>query len=266
VQTQIEKSNQQQLLDANSGHLKNAVRKARPAQKEQAITDEQISQLLPMVHNIVQKAVGYLKPPLSHEDLVSAGTIGLVKAAKDFNSSFQANFKTYAYIRIRGAVLDELRVWSFVPSNVEKQIKKAMQLTNEITDKTGIPPTDEELAQRLGIEMSALYKIFETARAKNFISMDNSKEDSPALGNLIPSKNTATPDEKFEKFELIELLTNAIQQLEERQKQIIVLYYQQELTMKQIANVFGVTEPRISQLHASALFSLSMKLRQWNDA
>jgi RNA polymerase sigma factor FliA len=99
--------------------------------KNQRIGDEEIVQLLPMVRKIARRAVSYLKPPLSFEDLVSAGTVGLLKAARDFDAAHQAEFKTYAYIRIKGAVLDELRRASMLPSGVTRQIRIARELSSE---------------------------------------------------------------------------------------------------------------------------------------
>ena len=96
--------------------------------------------------------------------------------------------------------------------------------------------------------------------------MDARTQDNHALGNILASVETATPDQQIEKTELIDKLAEAIQQLPQRKRQIILLYYQQHLTMKQIAQIFKITEPRVSQLHASALFNLSVKLRQWKHA
>lgn len=256
---------QRTRVEEGRKHLRTAARKAYADQKEQVIDNQQIAELLPMVHKVVQRVVSYIKPPLSHEDLVSAGTVGLVRAARDYDPSHQAAFKTYAYIRIRGAVLDELRKWSFVPANVDKQIRQTLQASVEITDRTGQSPTDVQLAEKLQIPIDKLYEIFENARAKHFISIDNSTEEGPALGDFLAAPKTTTPHDQAEKNELVNQLTEAITQLSQRQRQIVVLYYQQQLTMKQIADVFEITEPRVSQLHASALFNLSLKLRQWKD-
>ena len=245
--------------------LKTVALRAYSDQKRQSVENEQIVQFLPMVHKIVQRTVKYLKPPLSFEDLVSAGTVGLVKAARDYNPSHHAEFRTYAYIRIRGAILDELRGWSFMPANLSKQIRKALQLSQKITEQTGTAPTDAELAEKLGITVDELYRTFENARAQRFVSIDGFGEDTPALQCILASVNTMIPDEQVKRTELIDKLTEAIQHLTERHRQIILLYYQQHMTMKQIAEIFKITESRVSQLHASALFNLSVKLRQWKD-
>jgi RNA polymerase sigma factor for flagellar operon FliA len=249
-------------------HLKNiAHRKYSDHQKQKNDTEQMITDYLPMVQKIVNKVVSYLKPPLTYEDLISAGTVGLVKAAKDYDPARQAVFSTYAYIRVRGAVLDELRGWSFVPASVNKQISQAMQLSSEIAEETGSMPDDEELAEKLGISVEQLHKTYENARAKHFVSIDSSgtSQEAPTLGNLLAATNTSTPLQQMEKKEMIEMLARAIQQLEERERQLILLYYQQQLTMKEIAKVFQITEPRVSQLHAGALCKLSIKLRQWEN-
>ena len=227
--------------------------------------DDRITQFLPMVHKIVRRVIVYLKPPLSFEDMVSAGTVGLVRAARDFDPSQRAEFKTYAYIRIKGAILDELRGWSIIPANLNKRIRDARRLSRKITEKTGISPTDEELAEKLGITVDELSEMFENARAQHYVSLDGFGEDSPVLGNLLVANNTTTPDEQLEREELINKLAEAIQQLPQKHRQVILLYYQQHLTMKQIAEIMELTESRVSQLHASALFNLSVKLRQWKD-
>ncbi len=252
------------LVQDSQKRLKTAARRAYQNQK-QSIENERITEFLPMVQKIVQRVVVYLKPPLSFEDMVSAGTIGLVKAARDYDPSHQAEFKTYAYIRIRGAILDELRSWSFVPENVKKQIQKALRTSAEITGRTGITPSDEELAEKLGITTDELCQTYENARSQHFLSIDGFLEGHTVLGGALLPIGTMSPDQNVEQTELINKLADAIQQLSHRQRQVILLYYQQQLTMKQVAEVLEITEPRVSQLHAGALFSLSVKLKEWND-
>lgn len=248
-------------------HLTTVALRTYCGQDKQSLDNNRITEFLPMVAKIAQRVITYLKPPLSFEDLVSAGTVGLVKAARDYDPSHKADFKTYAYIRIKGAILDEMRDWSFVPSDVNKQINQTREQSRRITEQTGNPPTDEELAEKLGITVDKLYRTFECARARQFTSIDgHEQENAPSLGNtLAAAGGTKAPNERIERAELIDKLAEAIQQLPEKQRQVILLYYQQNLTMKQTAEVFGITESRVSQLHASALFNLSAKLREWKN-
>jgi len=249
----------------NSEHLKAVAVRAYHGHRPRPVTDDEVLRLLPMVRKIARRAVSYLKPPLSFEDLVSAGTVGLLKAARDFDASRQAEFKTYAYIRIKGAVLDELRRASLLPPGVNRQIRTAQEISRKIAEQTGSPPTDEELAAKLEIAVEEVYALFESARARQFVSIEAIDEEQPALAGLLMTAQADTPDCRLERAELVEELVKAIQGLDEKRRQIIVLYYHQHLTMKQIAEVLDVTESRVSQLHASALFSLSVRLEQWKD-
>lgn len=254
--------------DDSRKHLNTVALRAYSGQKKSdknGIEDGRIAELLPMVHRIVRQVVTYLRPPLSFEDMVSAGAVGLVKAARDFDPSHHAEFKTYAYIRIKGAVLDELRGSSLLPPNRSKRVRSARQLSRKILEQTGTVPTDAELAEKLGITIDELVETFENARAQYFVSLDAFGEDAPALSNLLAAAHTSPPDKQIERAELIDKLAEAIQQLSRKQRQLILLYYQQHLTMKQIAEIFEITESRVSQLHASAIFNLSVKLRQWKD-
>jgi len=250
----------------SAGHFRPAALKAYARQTHETRQNELVVQYLPLVHKVVHQVASYLRPPLSREDLVSAGTIGLVKAARDFDPSQAAEFKTYAYIRIRGAVIDELRGWSFAPAKLKKQYDRARQILAEMTERTGRTPTDEELAEQLGISTDKLYRMFENARVRHFLSIHSLNDQTPALGKVLAAADTSHPGERIEKAELLEQLAAAIAALPQRQRRIIILYYAKELTMKQIAEVLNVTESRISQLHAAALFRLSVKLRQFDDS
>ena len=241
---------------------KAAARNTYSRQRDLTDTDDLVTQYLPLIHKIVQRAVTYLRPPLSREDLVSAGIVGLLKAAQDYDPSYRTEFQTYAYIRVRGAVLDELKANCFLPAHINKQICRAIEIRNELTEQRGVAPSDEELAQKLDVTVDKLYQLFTNIRAKYFLSYGSPYEDD-STSEIFVADDTPEPYRHMERSELLEQLTEAISQLDQRQRQIIVLYYQQELTMKQIAEVFGLTEPRVSQLHAKAIVCLSEKLKQW---
>ena len=254
------------MPDESKGCCKRLAQRAYAHQNEPVVDDQVIVKVLPLVHKIVHRVTTYINPPLTYDDLVSAGTLGLIKAAHNYDMSHQAEFQTYAYIKIRGAVLDELRAWSFVPAQVDKQIQGALQASAEILEKTGKAPSDEVLADKLDISVEKLNQIFKHARIKQFLSIDKPQDDTPNSERLsLPAASTSSPLEDLEQQEQINTLVRAIQEMEERPRQLIVLYYQQELTMKQIAEVFDITEARVSQLHAKTLFNLSITMRQWNN-
>ena len=247
-------------------HLKSAAGRLYTNPQAQSISDEQITELLPLVNAIARRVVTYIKPPWTFDDLISAGMVGLVKAGRNYNPSHNAEFKTYANIRIRGAILDEVKSWSFVSDNLRKKIRDAMVTSQEMMQDTGSTPNDKELAKKMGISLDELHKTMESARAQQFASLDaSSTDEAPSLSALLTSANALPPDKQLEKQELVEKLAKAIQELDKKQCQLIILYYQQNLTMKQIAEVFEITESRVSQIHASAIFNLSTKLSQWQD-
>jgi RNA polymerase sigma factor FliA len=245
-----------------AGEVRVAV-EAYGRQVRQVRQDALVLEHLPLVHRIVSQVVSYLHPPLNREDLVSAGTLGLIQAARDYDPACGAEFGTYAYMRVRGAVIDELRRWSFAPARLKKQLDRAQALVREAIEQTGRPPSDEELAAAMDLRPRQLYRLFEQARARHFLSLHGLDEETPALGAALAAP-THPPAGQVEQQELRTALAAAIGGLPDRQRQIVLLYYTRELTMRQIAAVLGVTESRVSQLHAAALFSLSVRLRDWD--
>jgi RNA polymerase sigma factor for flagellar operon FliA len=246
-------------------NAKNAI-KAYTAEQKKLNEERLILDFLPLVHRLTHNIAGYINnSSLSYEDLISAGTMGLVKAARDFDPSRDAEFKTYAYIRVRGAIIDELRSWTFTPTNVAKNIEQVNTVIRQFIDQTGSPPSDEEIAARLDVSIEKLYQIFERARSQHFLSIHSLTDTGPALADSLTDSSTEDPSHGLEKAELIDQLAVAIQALPQSQRHMIVLYYQREMTMKEVAAVLDVTESRVSQLHSSALVRLSASLRQWKD-
>ena len=259
----VKTENQTELTDQDC--LKGIAARAYAKEQKKPDQEKLITDSLDMVKRIVNKVTTYIKPPLSKEDLVSAGTIGLVKAARDFDPTKNADFKTYAYIRVKGAVIDELRSWTFAPASLAKQIRQAEEILKESIEKTGAAPADEKIAEKMDISVDKLYRIYENARSRHFLSINGLDDDEPALGNVLVAKDCKRPEDILLKQELIKRLAQEIQNLPQKEKQIIILYYQQELTMKEISLVLKITESRVSQLHAGAVFKLANQLKEYDD-
>jgi RNA polymerase sigma factor for flagellar operon FliA len=217
---------------------------------------------LPLVRHIVHKVARHARGTMEFEDLVSAGTLGLVKAARSFDPSRETEFKTYAYIRIRGAVIDELRGRTFVPSAVHHEIKRIEEMYRIMAAENGQPPGDEQLARACNLPVAKMYAVLEEARRQQFLSIHGLSRDEPAMPSLVPPSPEPSPDEQAQKKETLEALTVAIMDLPQRDRHVIVLYYDRDLTMKEIAEVLGVTESRVSQVHAAAVFKLAMALER----
>ena len=241
--------------------MKNKATKIYTKQSRESLEEKLIVSHLPLVKHIAHRLVSHAGDAVDFEDMVSAGTVGLVKAAKSFDRSKEVSFKTYAYIRIKGAIIDELRSISFVPSGVYQQIKRIEAAYHELTSKNGTPPSDEALAKHLKLPVAKMYHYLEEARKQNFISMNKlGANDDDEGQQIVPVSSVEAPDQQLERKELLEKLTQAIISLPKRDREMIILYYQRNLTMKEVAMVLNVTESRVSQIHASALFKLSMKM------
>ena len=217
---------------------------------------------LPMVRRIVSKIAGQMSQQADMDELISAGTLGLVKAARAYDPSHDAEFRTYAYIRIRGAVIDELRSRSFVPVAVHGEIKRMQEAYRRLSSVHNRPPGDEELASEMGIATSELYSLMEEARRRHFLHIHGLSDEPSAMESLAPVDRGPSPQSQVERQELAGRLAAAIASLPQRDRHILLLYYERELTMKEVAAVLRVTESRVSQLHASALMKLAMKMKE----
>ncbi len=242
---------------------KSLVAKARHAyatESREADEHKWIMEYLPLVRHIVQKVASQVSYASDMEDLISAGTLGLVKAARRFDASKGVEFKTYAYIRIKGAVIDELRGRSAIPAASHSQIRTVREAYRQFIAEQGRPPTDDELAAKANVPLEQMYKTLADARKQNFLSINEMSDEKPSLGMFLRANNTLSPTDEVERKEMLQKLTEAIMSLPKRDRTILLLYYERDLTMKETAEVLGITESRVSQLHASALFKLGMKL------
>jgi RNA polymerase sigma factor FliA len=231
-------------------------RQSREAAEEKWIVDN-----LPMVSRMARKIASYLTKEADMEDLISAGTLGLVRAAKAYDQGKDTEFRTYAYIRIRGAIIDELRAKSFVPATVHRRIKQVREIYERLMAQTGRAPTDETLASEAGLSLEQLYQLFQKARKQQFLSIHGLTDESPTLDSLMPADRLPSPDMQAEHKETIVRMTEAIADLPKRDRILLLLYYERELSMKEIAHVLEITESRVSQLHAGLLFKLSVRLK-----
>ena len=247
------------VTDPPNAHVQSRAQAAYAQESAQALQDRLIVEYIPLVHHIVRKVTAHLGRRVDTDDLVSAGTVGLVRAARAYDPDRHAEFKTYAYIRVRGAVIDELRSRSFASTDVHRQVRRIRQAHAAFLADAGRPPNDQELADRAGLSLQAYYRTVQEARRQHFLSIYGLGDDEPCLANLIPA-TTTSPDHQAQKRETTRRLAQAIQELPERERRVVLLYYERDLTMKEVAEVLGVTESRVSQVHAGALFRLSMRL------
>jgi len=222
-----------------------------------------IIKYLPLVRYVVDRLPVTDLPSICIDDLISSGVIGLLKALKDFNPQRGVKFQTYAIPRIRGAIIDELRSLDWIPRSLRKKAHQMEETYLSLERKFGRRPTDKELSGVLGIKTKELHQL-RLAMTYFILPSLNSERDpeTKSLMEIVPSSYVDDPFQILEKEEIKEKLKQVTQQLPDRERTVIILYYYEELTLKEIGKVLGVSESRISQIHSKAIFHLRAELKQ----
>lgn len=193
-------------------------------------------------------------------DLTQAGFVGLLDAAAKYDQSKGVRFWTYAELRIRGSILDSLRTLDWVPRSVRRRRRELHAATSRLETKLGRPPSDLELSRELGVSVKELREVVvEVRRAEASAEMVEGLED---LDTFVRDDRAVDPHRALERREMMALLTRGIEDLPDRERLVVTLYYHEELTMKEVGEVLGVNESRISQIHSSAVKKLRMRLRR----
>ncbi len=221
-----------------------------------------ILEFLPKITYIVKSIKNENLPPtLAEEDLVNIGVLGLIDAIEKYDPSKNVKLSTYAEIRIRGHILDALRKLDWIPRNVRQKAKEIENAIQEVEQRLGREATAKEIAEYLGITEDEYRKYAEKVANSILISIDmniNSDDEKGTKLWQVLSINDDTPDKYVEEEELKEILSDIISKLTDKEKLVITLYYYEELPMKKIAEIMGLTESRISQIHTRTM----MKIRK----
>ena len=222
--------------------------------KSPEIREKLILEYAPLVKLVAGRLSMYLGYNVEYEDLVSYGIFGLIDAIDKFDSMKAVKFETYASLRIRGAILDQIRKMDWIPRTIRQKQKKIDSAMKEIEQDTGRMATDEEIAKKLGITDDDYLGWQSQMKITGLVSLDefleSGTESIPQQGN---QHRFESPEEVIEKTELKKTLELALELLTEKEKKVILLYYYEDLTLKEISNVLEVSESRISQLHTRAL-------------
>jgi RNA polymerase sigma factor for flagellar operon FliA len=213
-----------------------------------------------LIKKVAYKMIARLPANVEMDDLMSAGVIGLIDAAEKYDPEKSSNFRTYAEIRIRGAMVDELRSLDWVPRSVRQKGASIDVVARTLTSRLGRPATDEEIARELGLTVEEYYLLAEKARAVSVVSYEDlgatGTEDKRDFLDCVADPEAEDPEETSEKTNRRSVMMRAIQKLPERQRVVLSLYYFEDLNLKEIGNLLGVTESRISQIHSQAVIQL----------
>ncbi len=223
-----------------------------------------INSHLSKVKYIADRIASKLPPTVERDDLYGAGVIGLLDAIERFDASRGIAFTTFAEMRVRGAILDSLRALDWASRTMRRRGREVQAAFAAVERQHGRTATEEEVAAHLKINIRELRDLLQSLNGLTLIDLDERNEDTGLTAMEMVLDDSASPLEKFEENERRKVLTRAIDHLPERERQVIALYYLEELTMKEIGAVLGVTESRISQLRTQALLRLRNKLNVKN--
>ncbi|MCR5419968.1 MAG: FliA/WhiG family RNA polymerase sigma factor [Lachnospiraceae bacterium] len=223
-----------------------------------------ILEYAPLVKVVAGRLSMYLGYNVEYDDLVSYGIFGLIDAIDKYDACKEVKFETYASLRIRGAILDQIRKMDWIPRTVRKRQRDISNAIKEIESRTGRNATDEEISKELGITNEEYDEWQSQMKVTNVISLDEFTESG---GSEISESQTVSrydlPEEAIEKEELKKVLKEAMDQLTEKESQVILMYYYEDLTLKEISNILDVSESRISQLHTKALAKMKNKMGKY---
>lgn len=223
--------------------------------------EELVQRYVPLVKRIAYHLMARLPANVQFEDLVQNGMLGLLDAIDRFEEGFGAQFETYATQRVRGAMLDGLRENDWLPRSMRRELRRIEQAINQLEHAHGRAPSEQELADTLGMSLGDYQKILQEARGHQLVYYEdfNGEGDEDFLERHF-TDTTADPAGILEDKDIRQHLVDAIGRLPEREKLMMALYYEQDLNLREIGEVMGVTESRVCQLHSQAIVRLRSQI------
>lgn len=233
--------------------------------KSPQLRDAFIRQYMPLVKYVAGKVSAGMPGSVEFDDLVGFGQFGLLDAINKYDPAKNVKFKTYAVTRIRGAIFDELRHLDWVPRSVRQKSRVIEDAIVNVESKLGRPATDEEISNEMGLSVADYHKAVMKVSGTSVLSLNDvwysgDENDSMSIGDSIESPSSMNPDAIVERKEVRRVIIEAINELPEKEKMVLVLYYHEDLTFREIGQVLQVSESRISQLHTKANLRLRAKL------
>lgn len=238
---------------------------------DRAAREALILHYAPLVKYMAGRVAVSLPSTVDFDDLVSCGTVGLIDAVEKFEPARGIKFETYALARIRGAIIDGLRVLDWVPRSLRQKARQFEAVSQRLESSLGRAATDSELAGALGLSADEYSSLLTELACTTLTSLDEAWRgdddggDQVRLGDGLADETAVDPEDSAEQAELRRALAQAIDQLPERERLVVALYYHEGLTLKEIGKVLEVTEARVSQIHTKAVLRLKGKLARWRE-
>lgn len=233
--------------------------------RDPKIRESFIKQYSPLVRYVAGRVAMGLPQNVDFDDLVGYGVFGLIDAIDKFDPEKHVKFKTYAVTRIRGAIFDELRATDWVPRSVRQKTREVEQAVLNLESRLGRSAADKEVAAELGISESDYNETIMKISGTSILSLNDvwftgDENDKVSIVESIESPKSMNPDQIVERQEMKKVIVEAISELPDKEKKVLVLYYYEELTLKEIGKILEVTESRVSQLHTKAIIRLRTRL------
>lgn len=225
--------------------------------------NEVVEQFGFLVKRIAHHLLVRLPPNVQLDDLVQSGMIGLLDAARNFDGSKGASFETYAGIRIRGSMIDEMRRGDWVPRSVHKNSRDIAAAIDRIEKQTGGDAKDSDVAKELGVSLGVYHSMLVDVNCGHILAVEDLSTSDDALCLNDGHVNTPFSDFSDERFQ--HALANCIKTLPERESLVLSLYYDEELNLREIGEVLGVSESRVSQIHSQAMHRVKSRMHEWLD-
>lgn len=236
--------------------------------RDTRIRDHLVEQYAPLVKYVAGKVAANLPSSVEYDDLVGYGVFGLFDAIEKFDPEKHVKFKTYAVTRIRGAMYDHLREMDWVPRSIRQKAKDVEQAVMILESKLGRPASDVEIARSLNMTEAEFSHLMSKISSTAILSLNDiwnagTDNEKMCIGESIESPRGLNPDSSIEKEEIRRVIVQVINELPEKEKKVLVLYYYENLTLREIGQILDVTESRISQLHTKAIIRLRAKLTNY---
>lgn len=225
--------------------------------------DAMVEQYTPLVKRIAHHLMGRMPSSVAVEDLYQAGLIGLLDAIKRFDNSKGASFETYAGIRIRGAMVDDVRKGEWAPRSVHRNARRIQEAIRNVENRTGADAQDRDIAAELNISLDEYHAMLQDSMATRLFSLDEMESPDELIDSQRQEEQSQNPFDDLQSGDFRTHLARAIEQLSEREQLVISLYYDEELNLKEIGEVLGVSESRVSQIHSQAAQRLRTRLQEW---
>jgi RNA polymerase sigma factor FliA len=216
----------------------------------------------PLVKRIAHHVMGRMPASVQIEDLIQAGIVGLLEATKNFDASKGASFETFAGIRIRGAMIDEVRRGDWVPRSVHRNARRISEAMSAIENRTGREAQDKEIADLLEVDIEQYYSMLQDSSSSRLFSYEELINNEDGINDFLPSADDSPQDQVLHNM-LRDAIAKEIGHLPEREAQVLALYYDEELNLKEIGLILGVSESRVSQIHSQATLRLRARLGDW---